>query len=350
MINNTNNKRFELWKRLKEEIEHYQQENGIEYLDYKKRSAFDYGSEKVNFERQFYYFPYNEIDPEERIQIFHTFYETDVWGTGTWRPGDEQFNLSLRQIESNAEIDRAKYILDKLREKYNYIDENIHRALVGPKRHFQLPEDHEEPPVLVNLQNLYNRILSTSELQLKIFEYITLSKTISDIYTEILINHIQDRIKILNPRLKQFRKKVKSALQVEPVEMSKQIPLIKLDYNPDQQSQIIRLLYDSLCPDFIEVSYPQFERHFITKRSKINKILWKGDEPEIAHLFRSLKTKNILIFKNQNKLIEHHFLNNKGNPFKYRQLSVSLSRTQIENYPEIRKIIDNLKKLVLTFS
>ncbi len=351
MLNKANNNESELWTRLKEELNQYQQDNGIEYLDYKKRLGFNYESEKQNFEHEFYYFPCNSIEANERMQIFHTFYETDVWGIlGPVRLGDEQLDLSQRQIESNVAIDRAKYILDKLVEKYSYIEDNIHRALIGPKRYFQLPEDLDESPVLINLQNLYNSILSTSESQLVIFEYINLNKTISDIYSKLLYNHIQDRIKTLNPRLKQYRKQVKSTLQVEAAEMLKEIPLIKLNYNPDQQIQIIQLLYDNLSPDYIEVSYYQFERHFSKKRSKIKQMIWNGKEAEIVQLFRSMKIKNILIVENQNKMIEQHFLNNKGAPFNYRQLSVSLSKTQIESFPEILHIIDNLEKLVLTFN
>ncbi len=351
MLNKANNNESELWTRLKEELNQYQQDNGIEYLDYKKRLGFNYESEKQNFEHEFYYFPCDSIVANERMQIFHTFYETDVWGIlGPVRLGDEQLDLSQRQIESNVAIDRAKYILDKLVEKYSYIEDNIHRALIGPKRYFQLPENYEETPILVNLQNLYSSILSTSESQLVIFEYINLNKTISDIYTELLYNHIKDRIKTLNPRLKQYRKKVKRTMQVEASEMSKEIPLIKLGYNPDQQTQIIQFLFDNLSPEYIEVSYPQFERHFSKKRSKIKQMIWNGKEAEIVQLFRSMKIKNILIVENQNKMIEQHFLNNKGAPFNYRQLSVSISKTKIESFPEILHIIDNLEKLVLTFN
>lgn len=351
MSNKANNNESELWTRLKEELYQYHQNNGIEYLEYKKRIAYDYDSEKQNFEREFYYFPCNSIEANERMQIFHTFYETDVWGIlGPVRQGDEQLELSLRQIESNVAIDRAKYILDKLNEKYNYIEENIHRALIGPKRHFQLLEDQEEVVVLVNLQSRYNGILSSSESQLEIFEYINLNKTISDIYIKILNNHIQDRIKILNPRLRRYRKQVKSQLRIEEVEMPKDIPLIKLNYNDDQKVQIIQYLHNNLSTDFIDVSYPQFERHFSVKRSKVKKIVWKRKEAEIVHLFYTMKIKNIIRVEHQNKLIEHHFLNNRGKPFNFRQLSTTLSKTRIENYSEILHIIDNLKKLVLTFN
>ena len=341
----------ELWELLREEINHYHQENGIEYLDYKKRAAYNYESERQDFENEFYHFPCEEVEAQEIIQVFHTFYETDIWGIhGPVKLGDERLELSLKQIASNVAIDKPKYIYDKLGEKYSYIEEDIQRALIGPRRHLQLLEDHPEERILVNLHNIYAEILSSNESQLKIFENINLNKTVADTYTEILDASIQNRIKILAPRMKHYRKKTKIKFQTEEIELSKDIPLIKLNYSPDQQSQIIQLLYDNLIPDFLETSYHQFERHFILRRSRIVKLVWKGKEVEIAHLFRSMRIKNIIIIENQNKLIELHFLNNKDESFKNIQLSVSLSKTQIENFPKILYIIDELKKLVLTFN
>ena len=341
----------DLWELLREKINHYHLENGIEYLDYKKRAAYNYESERQDFENEFYHFPCEEVEAQEIIQVFHTFYETDIWGIhGPVKLGDERLELSLKQIASNVAIDKPKYIYDKLGEKYSYIEEDIQRALIGPRRHLQLLEDHPEKLILVNLHNIYAEILSSNESQLKIFENINLNKTVADTYTEILDASIQNRIKILAPRMKHYRKKTKIKFQTEEIELSKDIPLIKLNYSPDQQSQIIQLLYDNLIPDFLETSYHQFERHFILRRSRIVKLVWKGKEVEIAHLFRSMRIKNIIIIENQNKLIELHFLNNKGESFKNNQLSVSLSKTQIENFPKILYIIDELKKLVLTFN
>ncbi len=341
----------DLWELLREKINHYHLENGIEYLDYKKRAAYNYESERQDFENEFFYFPCEEVEAHEKIQVFHTFYETDIWGIiGPVKLGDEKLKLSLKQIASNAEIDKPKYFYDKLREKYSYIEEDIQRALIGPRRYLQLPEDHPEGLVLVNLQNIYAKILNSNESQLKIFENINLNKIVADTYTEILDTLVQNRVKILEPRQKHYRKKTKIKLQTEEKELSKDIPLIKLNYSPDQQNQIIQLLYDNLIPDFLETSIHQFIRHFIIKRSRIKKLVWKGKEVEIAHLFRSMRIKNIIIIENQNKLIELHFLNNKGESFKNNQLSVSLSKTQIENFPKIRHIIDELEKLVLTFN
>ena len=351
MTNNTDRNSFELWNRLKEELNTYHNENGIEYLDYKRRTIYDFESEKKNFETEFYYFPCKEMDTYQNIQIFHTFYEPDVWGIlGPVRLGDEKLKISLEQIASNIEIDRSKFIYQKLWEKYRYITDDVLRALLGPKFFFQLSVDHSEPPILVNLQNLYSKILSSSDSQLEIFENINLSKTVSDIYIEILNSFIKERISILSPRMKQYRKKIRKNIKVEAEELSKDIPLIKINYKQEQQILVIQFLYDNLVPDFVDTTYLQFERHFITKRSKLKKLVWKGKEAEIAHLFWSLKNKKIIQIEKQNVLIEHHFLNNKGESFNHRQLSVSHSKTRIESFPEILHIIDKLEKLVLTFN
>ena len=339
-----------LWSRLKDELIKYHKEIRIEYLDYKQRKIYDYETEKKDFESEFYHFPCEEISVNQNIQIFHTFYEIDVWGLlGEVKLGDEKLALSLEQISRNTKIIRPKFIFNKLSEKYSYIKDNVQRALIGPKSFFQLSAEHPEPPILVNLQNLYNKILSNPDSQLKLFENINLNKTVSDIYTEILANFIHERLNILSPKLKQYKKKVKDNLKIEDVEISKDIPLIKQNFNPEQQTQVIQLLFEILIPEFIDTTYLQFERHFISKRSKLKKLVWKGKEVEIAHLFQSLKNKKIIITQQQNVLIEHHFLNNKGEPFNFRQLSVSLSKTQIENFPEILNIVDKLEKLVLTF-
>lgn len=341
----------DLWSRLKNELNHYDQEIGIEYLDYRRREFFHFEVENQNYEQEFTHFPYEEIEASQSIEVFHEFYETEIWGLlGPIKIGDENLVSSQIQIASNSEKDRSKYIYNKLLEKFSNIEDDIQRAFIGPKKHLQLPENNPEEPILIILQNLYSRILSSQESQLKIFENINLNKTVSNTYTELLLTLIQDRIKILSPRLKKYRQQVKGKFKVEEVEMSKATTLIKLNYDPEQQTKIIRLLFDNLVPELLEVSYLQFERHFITKRSKISKMVWKGKEVEIAHLFLSLRNKNIIIIEHQNKLIEHHFYNNQGESFKHKQISASLSRTQIETYPIILNIIKKLEMLVLTFN
>lgn len=54
---------------------------------------------KAAYEEAFYHFPHDEINAVDKIQIFHEFYTTDVWGTfGRMETGDERFNSSLHEI------------------------------------------------------------------------------------------------------------------------------------------------------------------------------------------------------------------------------------------------------------
>jgi len=342
---------LDLFSQLEEALYQYNENHGIEYLDYKKRQAYDYESERMAWDKEFLYFPFEEINAIKKIQIFHTFYETAVWGIlGPVKLGDEKLLISMKEIERNVAIDKPQYIFLKLKLKYSSIAEDIPQALIGYKEELKLKDDHPEEPVLINLLNLYNRILSNTDSQLSIFEYIFLNKNISDLYTELLKDLIENRLKLLRPRIRQYKKQLERKVEINETEIQEEIPLIKLNFNPEQQKQIIRCLYENLNHDFIDTSYHQFERHFVAKRSKIRKFVWKGKEPEIAHLFRSMKIKNIIISENQNKLIELHFFNRKGQTFNYRQLSVSLSKTQIENYPKILYIVHELEKLVLTFN
>jgi len=114
--------------------------------------------------------------------------------------------------------------------------------------------------------------------------------------------------------------------------------------------QLIKLLYDNLHDEYIDDEYEQFERHFHKTQLEFQKSVWKGSEPEIAHLFKSLKDCNIIVSRDQNKLIELHFLNKKGEPFKSKQLRVTHSKTTIENFPFINHLVKDLKKLALTFN
>jgi len=146
-----------------------------------------------------------------------------------------------------------------------------------------------------------------------------------------------------------YQKEKKSKVISIDTIITSTIPLIKLKYNDQQNKQIIRLLYETLAEDYLDDTYKQFERHFINNRLKFRKSIWKGKGPEIAHLFKYLKDKRFILSENQNKLIELHFLNKKDEEFKHRQLSVTLSKSNIEYYPKIHHLTEELKKLVLTF-
>ena len=317
----------------------------IEYLDYKK-SIYIPEIIKTAYEEAFYHFPYDESKAFDKIQIFNEFYTIDVWGTfGPMEIGDERFNSSLHEITNRIKESKSNYIFTKLREKYANIADDIPAALTGYKRSEKLTDDHPEKKVLINLLNKYGKLLSRTDIHLGIFNYLYLNKYISDIFTEILINLIQHRLQLLDPKIKKYKRPPDIKVAYEDSEDEETIPLIKLNYNPDQQKQILGLLYKRLFPEYIDDSYEQFESHFIESDIEFRQTVWKGSEREITHLFKSLKDMKIVLSQDQNKLIEIHFLNKNDSPFKSQQLRVASSQSQIETFLSIYQLAQDLKEL-----
>ncbi len=321
----------------------------IEYLDYKK-SIYIPEIIKTAYEEAFYHFPYDEGKAFDKIQIINEFYTIDVWGTfGPMEIGDERFNSSFHEIDNRIKESKSKYIFTKLREKYANIADDIPAALTGYKRSEKLTDDHPEKNVLINLLNKYRKVLANDDLQLGIFNKLFLNKYISDVFTELLIILIQDRLELLEPKIIKYKKQ--PAINVLSLELEDEeiIPLFKLNYTLEQQKLILELMYKKLFPDYIDDSYEQFESHFIESDIEFRQTVWKGTEREIAHLFKSLKDLKIVLSPDQNKLIEIHFLKKNDSPFKSQQLRVASSQSQIETFPSIYQLAQDLKELSAKF-
>lgn len=338
-----------LFKKIKDKLFMLSITHKIEYLHYKE-SIYIPESIKLDYEEEFHNFPYDEIDALDKIQIFHEFYTTDVWGsTETMKIADEKYNHSLHDITTRINEPISKYILKKLREKYVNIKSEPPRALIGYKRSKKLSDDHPEKNVLINLLNKYRKLLSRDDLQLGIFNNLYLTKYISDVFTEILINLIQNRLEFLEPKIKKYKRPPDIKVLSIESEDEEIIPLIKLNYTLDQQKQILELLYKKLFPEFIDDSYEQFESHFIESDIEFRQTVWKESEREIAHLFKSLKDLKIVLSQDQNKLIAIHFLNRNENPFKIQQIGVAFSQSSIETFPAIYQLVQDVKKLSAKF-
>ncbi|MFW9989734.1 MAG: hypothetical protein ACFFC3_13860, partial [Candidatus Odinarchaeota archaeon] len=264
--------------------------------------------------------------------------------------GEEKYNYCLHEIENRINESRADYIYQKLREKYSNIVDDIPGALIGYKISEKLPDDHPEKNVLINLLNKYRKLLSRDDLQLGIFYNLYLNKYISDVYTQLLINLIQDRLEFLDPKIKKYKKPHAVKILLDASEDEETIPLIKLNYNLDQQRQILEFMYKRLFPEYMDDSYEQFESHFIDSDYEFRQTVWKGTEREIAHLFKSLKDLKIILSPNQNKLIEIHFLNRKEKPFKSNQLRVAYTKSPIETFLVIHQLIQDVKKFALALN
>ena len=340
----------DLFKKIKDRLFILSITQKIEYLDYKK-SIYIPESTKTAYEEAFHYFPYDEVKAFDKIQIFIQFYTIDVWGSiGPMERGDEKYNYSIHEIANRINEPKSNYIFTKLKEKYANIAADIPAALNGYKKSEKLTDDHPEKNVLINLLNRYRKVLANDDLQLGIFNNLFLNKYISDVFTEILINLIQRRLRLLEPKIIKYKRPPDKKVLIEEFEEEETIPLIKLNYNPDQQKQILGLLYKRLFPEYIDDSYEQFESHFMESDIEFSQIIWKGTEREIAHLFKSLKDMKIVLSQDQNKLIEIHFLNRNENPFKSKQLRVAYTKSPIETFSTIHQLILTVKKLTLAFN
>lgn len=180
--------------------------------------------------------------------------------------------------------------------------------------------------------------------------HLYLDKYISDLFTEILIDLIKDRLRLMEPKIQKFKRQPDLMVLSMDSEDEEIIPLFKLNYTPDQQKQILHLLHKRLFPEYIDDSYEQFESHFIESDNEFRQTVWKRSEREIAHLFKSLKDLKIILSQDQNKLIEIHFLNKKEEPFKNDQLRVAYNKAPIETFPAIHQLMLDVKKLALAFN
>jgi len=69
---------------------------------------------------------------------------------------------------------------------------------------------------------------TNNDLQLGIFNKLFLNKYISDVFTEILINLIQHRLRLLEPKIIKYKRPPDKKVLIEEFEEEETIPLIKL--------------------------------------------------------------------------------------------------------------------------
>lgn len=113
-----------------------------------------------------------------------------------------------------------------------------------------------------------------------------------------------------------------------------------------QQKQVISLIHNALNEKHFNISYTEFERHFIDNGEAFMKITWTSGEPEITHLFNAL-IKNVIVTRSQYKLITEHFVKENGEPFDNKQLGVAFQKALVlEAYPIINSLIKKINLLV----
>jgi len=115
---------------------------------------------------------------------------------------------------------------------------------------------------------------------------------------------------------------------------------LRLNYG-SKNMEIIKLLYENLNPEKIEIEFSDFKRIF-SSQEVIKKIRWKGTEVQFVKLFTQIKFENLNIYPSLSML----FLNCKNKSFSPEQLSVSKSKeTEYRDKSFIENILTKVREI-----
>ncbi|MDO1446292.1 hypothetical protein Q0590_08515 [Rhodocytophaga aerolata] len=144
----------------------------------------------------------------------------------------------------------------------------------------------------------------------------------------------------------------KEKIKISRLSTSPEPKLIALNIHKiEQQKTIIKLIHSSLTPKCFNVTYKEFERHFIDNQEKLEQIKWLGTEPQLKSLFKFLEDEGLIQDDHVNELICSHFYNKRGKPFNAKQLSVVCSKTtyEFDNLKVIPSLTKEIKKVSTNF-
>ncbi len=174
----------------------------------KNISIRDFSKESISlkFNDIFRVFPYIIETTSESIgmsiyakELFDLFYEVSDF-EGKIKP--ERISESKNKFKNPKIDDSDKYILYEILEDYfRSIIYCYGDVLENTKKYHFFYGINSEEIILMNLLKLYRSILLDNSKQLCIFWGITLTKKISDIVTNILIDFIEQRLIVLNPKI-----------------------------------------------------------------------------------------------------------------------------------------------------
>ncbi len=112
---------------------------------------------------------------------------------------------------------------------------------------------------------------------------------------------------------------------------------LKLKYTDNLK--VINVLYNKLYQEnLINIEKEDFILHFF-ENVKSKKMQWLGSEAEFVHLFSKLKLVNDNLYIS----LVNHFVNNKGNSFNNKQLSVTFTKL-LDSYNIIDNILSDINK------
>lgn len=174
----------------------------------RKISLNDFSKENITqrFNEIFRVFPYVIETASDSIgisiytkELFDLFYEISEFDG---KIDTERIAKSKQRFKSSQLEDDDKYLInDFLDDYFHIITYGYGEILENTKKYHFFYGIEAEEVILMNLLKLYRSVLLDNSKQLSIFWGITLTKKISDIVTNMLIDFIEQRLIVLNPKI-----------------------------------------------------------------------------------------------------------------------------------------------------
>lgn len=194
----------DLFQDISWKLQEFEDKHGIIYNSEQRNSKPFIQKEETAFYRQeFFELPIDLITAQKFVSISHSFYEMDTWGKEFYDssiPRLRQEALEVIEAQANESDNRVNYIWCKLSEKYqNITEQNYPQCLDTIRKRLGLGPETQEETIALNLVKHYRSVLQRTDVQLKVFEGIILTKELADLYAQIWLEFFESRLKILNP-------------------------------------------------------------------------------------------------------------------------------------------------------
>lgn len=193
----------ELFQEIELALESHKKETGIFYKGgHKKRKNFIQEKEKTSYLKDFFEFPLDIITAQKEVAVYRSFYEREIWRLGFYDDqNSEDIKDSILAIDEliSQQENEANFIWCKMSEKFQSVERYYLKCLKQAGIRLGLSENTPEETILLNLLNHYQRILDRSDIQLKVFDGLIISKDIADLYTQVWIAFLKRQLQMISP-------------------------------------------------------------------------------------------------------------------------------------------------------
>lgn len=195
----------ELFQEIELAVENHKKEIGIFYKGgHKRRTNFNEKTAAASYLKDFFEFPLDIITGQKEVVIYRTFYERETWRLGFYDDqNSEDIKDSILAIDEliSQQENEANFIWCKMSEKFQSVERNYLKCLKQAAIRLGFSENTPEETILITLLNHYQRILDRSDIQLKVFDGLIISKDIADLYTQVWIAFLKRQLQMIAPVL-----------------------------------------------------------------------------------------------------------------------------------------------------